>query len=609
VSSVHALRAPLRDRARLLLVALTATLATLAIYVRASDAPFVFDDVTFADSAIVQVGSLAEVAAIFAMEGVPRKLTMATFALNFRAGRLDPRGYHLVNAALHVAAAVAVFALLRGVLRRWPDPWWSSHADRVAWVGALLWLAHPIQTQPVIYTWQRATVLCACCYLWSLVAYVAGRSQTGWRRVAALIAALALGLLALLAKENAATLPLAVLLIEWFVFRPTVGWRSLAVGALGLLLVAWIAADYLGPRFVDMMRRDYERRGLTPVERLLTESRVVVGYVGLLAWPHPSRLTVDYDVAISRTPLDPPSTAAALAAIGGLIAAAARGLKARTLVAFATLWFLLHLAIESTIVPLDLAYEHRLYLPSVVPIVLAGGALRRRLGEGRSTAVAIGLVGVLLAAWSVMRLEVWRDPVQLWTHNAAKAPNKARVHGNLGDACLHAGDMTCAEQAFTRALALDPTLDAARNGVARILIDARSDYAGAERELTTVLDRSPRYVPALVNRGVLELRRGNPRAAAVFLEQAARLEPTDRAVLANLATALIALRRFDDAALVVEHGIRVWPFHARLIALESLVRVEQGDIGRARASVARALAVDPHDNIARTVERRLAATP
>ena len=174
-------------------VALTAAAIALAVYARALDAPFVFDDVTFADSAIVQVASLREAAGILSMEGVPRTLTMATFALNFLADGLDPRGYHLVNVALHVATALAVFVLMRSLLRRWPDPWWAARAAGIAWAGALLWLVHPIQTQAVVYTWQRATVLCACCYLWSLAAYVAGRSRQGWRRVACYAAAIALG--------------------------------------------------------------------------------------------------------------------------------------------------------------------------------------------------------------------------------------------------------------------------------------------------------------------------------------------------------------------------------------------------------------------------------
>jgi Flp pilus assembly protein TadD len=589
-----------------MLVGLTVALAALVVYARASDAPFVFDDVVFAESAIVQIGSPRELLPLFSMEGVPRKLTMATFAANFLAGGLDPRGYHLVNLALHILTALAVFVLMRAVLRRWPDGWWATHADGVAWAGALIWLVHPIQTQAVIYTWQRATVLCACFYLWTLVAYIGGRSRRGWPRAACFATALALGLLALLTKENAATLPVALLLIEWFVFRPALGWRPIVAAGVVLGAVLWIASDYLGPRFIEMMRRDYERRGFTPAERLLTESRVVVGYLGTIAWPHPSRLTLDYDVPLSRSPLDPPTTLAALLVIGAALAFAVAGLRTGTLLSFTLAWFLLHLAIESTIVPLDLAYEHRLYLPSVVPLVVGVGLVRRLLGETWTTRLAIGLVGVLLASWSMVRLEVWRDPVRLWADNARTTPNKGRVHGNLGKACLDAGDAECAERAFARALALDPGLDAARNGLATVLIDLRRDYAGAERELASLLERSPDFVPALVNRGVVQLRRGNPQAAAVTLERALRLEPTDRAALLNFATALTVARRFDAATAVLDHAVQVWPFDARLLALQSLVRLEQGDRERAGQSLTRALAADPNDDVARSVQQRLA---
>jgi Flp pilus assembly protein TadD len=209
----------------------------------------------------------------------------------------------------------------------------------------------------------------------------------------------------------------------------------------------------------------------------------------------------------------------------------------------------------------------------------------------------------------MQRLEVWRDPVWLWTDNAAKSPDKARVHGNLGKACLSAGDAACAERAFARAVALDPRLDAARNGLASVLLDHHRDYEGASRVISEALARSPDFVPALVNLGVLQLRTGRAEAAAATLERAARLEPNDRAVLSNLATVLVSLRRYDQAAVVLDHGLRVWPFDGRLHALSSLASLERGDLAQSRRSARLALAANPNDEVAQAVRSRLDAQP
>ena len=102
---------------------------TLAVYARGLHAPFVFDDVAFAESSIVHVTSLAELRALIVASGVPRKLTMVTFALNFWVDGLRPLGYHLVNAALHAVAAWFLFLLMQRLLARAADDWWRASAS------------------------------------------------------------------------------------------------------------------------------------------------------------------------------------------------------------------------------------------------------------------------------------------------------------------------------------------------------------------------------------------------------------------------------------------------------------------------------------------------
>lgn len=574
------------------------------IYGRGLQAPFVFDDVVFAESPIVHVTSLAELRDLVIAPGIPRKLTMVTFALNFWADGLRPLGYHLVNVVLHAIAGGLLFLLARRLLARAAEAWWREHAARIAGLGALLWLAHPVHTQAVVYTWQRSTVLCTVFYLAALLGFVEGRERRGRARWGLWIGGGLCAAAALATKEIAATLPAAAWLIERRFFaapRHARRWLTLAAAA-GL---AAIAIDYLGPRFVTMIEADFLRRGFTPGERLLTESRVVVHYLGLLAFPHPSRLMVDYDVALSRSLWSPPTTAPAVAAVASLLGLAWWWWPRRPLASFALFWFFGHLVIESTVIPLDLAYEHRLYLPSTIPLVIGAGLLWRAVGTGRAAWIALALLCAVLTVWSAMRVDVWRDPVRLWRDNAEKAPQKARVQGQLGKACLAARDRDCAWRAFARAVALDPALVSAENGLASVLIDLDGDLPRAEGLLRSLLAREPAYVPALVNLGVVQLRRRQPAAAFETLSRAVRTEPNDRLVLLNLASAAMAVGRYDAAHAAADRGVRVWPREAPFHALRGLAALGRGHVAQAAADAARAEALDPSEPLVAVLRARL----
>ena len=134
------------------------------------------------------------------------------------------------------------------------------------------------------------------------------------------------------------------------------------LGAFGLLL--W------GKRYFDVIIEGYQDRTFTMSERVLTQFRVVLYYLTLLIFPLPSRLNLDYDFPLSRTVLDPPSTLISILVVLGLIGYGLWVAKKRPLVSFCILWYFGNLAIESSIFPLEMVFEHRLYLPSIGPFLL-----------------------------------------------------------------------------------------------------------------------------------------------------------------------------------------------------------------------------------------------
>src|SRR5215471_17622149 len=121
-----------------------------------------------------------------------RQLTFFSFYLNHLVGGDNPGGYHMVNVLLHVANAVLLFGLLSGFFERW-----------VALFAAGLFLVHPIQTEAVLYVYQRS-ILLACFF--SLLALIFLSERRPWW-------AAAMFLFAFEGKESAVAVPIVVAML------------------------------------------------------------------------------------------------------------------------------------------------------------------------------------------------------------------------------------------------------------------------------------------------------------------------------------------------------------------------------------------------------------
>ena len=189
-------------------------------------------------------------------------------------------------------------------------------------------------------------------------------------------------------------------------------------------------------------RRHYDRREFNLIERLLTQARVVIHYISLLLLPLPSRLNFDYDFPFSTSIFSPLTTFFSFLLLGIILIWSIRNRRQYPLIVFGIFWFFLNLLVESTVIPLELVFEHRLYLPSV-GFYIAGFSMLDLLVaylKTKHSSREVELVFVLLMVFAVslfsmgtsVRNHVWADSYTLYTDCAIKAPNKPRVQLNLG---------------------------------------------------------------------------------------------------------------------------------------------------------------------------------
>jgi len=390
-----------RSRGLLLSLGVLALLTVLgfALYGNTIDSEFHLDDYpNLVENAAIHMTRIDPTSigrALSASVGGNRPVASLLFALNFRAGQFNVRTFHITSIICHILAGWLLFLFLRRTLLL-PrlEARFGDRAGLTALLATLLWFVHPIQTQAVTYIVQRANVLSGLFCFAALYLFVVIRSTSAGRGLRALqwTGLLLAGLLALGSKETAAILPIIILLYELFFFvefdfGTLRGTPARLVGLLvssSLIVLAPILilyADYrrFGVWLFERMGAIYQVRGFTMWERVLTEFRVLVNYITLLVLPLPGRLNLEHDVAVSRGLFSPFTTLLSLLVLLGLVALGFYLARRRPLISFFIFWFFLQLAIESSVVPLELMFEHRLYLPSVsLAVILAVLLLGRR---------------------------------------------------------------------------------------------------------------------------------------------------------------------------------------------------------------------------------------
>jgi protein O-mannosyl-transferase len=324
-----------------------------------------------------------------------RVFSYFTLALNYYFGGFNVFGYHLVNLVIHVASGIFLywFLMLTFSLPSLREKY-GSISYKVALFSSLIFISHPIQTQSVTYIVQRMASMAGMFYLLSLALYVKGRLTTGRPRILYFGGMVLSYLLGVFSKENVAILPLFIALYEFYFFQKldlSPKGRKILFSLTGALLILGAFGFIIwGGRYINLIIEGYQYRTFTMSERVLTQSRIVLYYLTLLVFPHPSRLNLDYDFPISKTILDPPTTLISILIIAGLVGYSIWGARKKPVLSFFILWYFGNLVIESSIFPLEMAYEHRLYLPAVGPFVLFSLMVIRGIEKWKNkTAVVI----------------------------------------------------------------------------------------------------------------------------------------------------------------------------------------------------------------------------
>jgi hypothetical protein len=422
-------------------------------------------------------------------------------------------GFHLMNVFWNAAvcAMVVVFVYL------------LFGSTVLGLMTALLFAVHPVHTESVAWISGRTDILAT---LWSLVSlslYIVARRRRNVLVLAGSLVAFALGILS---KETAALVPLIIVLFEFGLFNDLFSPREPGTTekkrrAVTVLVYFGVLVLYLLLRH-QILGTAASANTPIPIDatgQIVFPLSIFAGYLYKVLLP--LTLTVEFTVPVPDTIVGLPLVGAALLA---LILWATWRFRRRQPVLLGITIFLLGIAPVLHIIPIaQLAAERFLYLPSlgvamVFGAIFASAVVVRfpslRSGDGSKAAppwkvpsrlatplvIGFGLVVVLFAFQTVIRNSDWKSNETLFAKTAQQSPDSPRVLVQVG-------------------------LNAQQNG----------NYVEAVRAYEKVLAMSPEYALPNWNLALIRMQQGDPEAAKVHLQRAARAGPDYRAAYFHLA--------------------------------------------------------------------------
>ncbi len=663
----------------LILIALVAAIIYSNIY----HCPFVFDD----ERQIVEKVKIRDLTNYLPLKQLlnPRTIVSFTFALNYKFGELNVFGYHLINVLIHVINGIIVYflaltifkQLLSGSTQRFDESSkrkarslkdnpkhktsnmllsdgstastsfqssiinHQSSINLMSLFAALIFVAHPIQSQAVTYTVQRYASMAAMFYMGSVLFYLkariiaqssklkaqsskvgghpgemrsavvnefhrAGRSKGreafSLQPSAFFTLSLLCGVLAFLSKQNTASLPAAIILVEYlFIDRTWQGWKKKIVWftpafMLFVIFVLYVSGFFSGAvqgsgLLEDVSDLMQETELVSRWSYLCTQFNVLVIYIRLLFLPIGQNLDYAYPFKSgffdAYTPL-------AFMFLAGLAALGIWNRKKRPIITFGIFWFFITLSVESGIIPIsDALFEHRLYLPMFGFALIVSYLLFHLLSKKRLWAIIIFIsIIVSLGTATYLRNRIWQDGVTLWSDVVSKNPENPRAHNNFGIALDAEGRSEEALRHYYETLRIKPDHASAHNNLGNVL-DAQGQPEEAMRHYYEALRINPKNAKAHNNLGVSLEREGRLEEAIKHFSEALRIKPDYADPHKNLGVVMERQRNLNEAMRHYYEALKINPDDADVYNNIGCVLARQGRLEDAMKHFSEALRIKP----------------
>ena len=545
-----------------------------------------------------------------------RPVACFSFALNYYFGGTEVYGYHLINLIIHFLSSFFLFLFVYHTLN-FPilKARYGPNAYFIALFSAVLWAINPVQTQAVTYVVQRMASMAGMFSIMAMYFYLKGRTSAPKSlRGPHFFLCIVCSILAIGSKENAVMLPMVILIYDLFLIQGVTkkniqrySFFLLIVILISLVLALLIA----GPSIFNpkSLISGYQNRGFTLSERLLTEPRVILFYISLLLYPMPNRLCFEHDIPLSISLFTPLSTILSIVAILLALCLTVRGARKWPFISFCIIFFFLNHLIEASVFPIEIIFEHRNYLPSMlffapIAILLLKGI---ELFSSRKALQALLIIFLILVpiGWghsTFVRNMAWKTDESLYLDCVEKYPDLARPHNNLGSVY---GKKHLYQKAIDEYLiALSKKNDNNLVANAWIYHNLGSIYQklGKDEKAMFYYDQAfrfqPLFSPSHINKGIILMKNDHYDKAESEFRKAIKGNKNLVLAYGNLGFLLIATGQTDEGIINLKKAVEKNPHSPEAIRMLGLAYKLKDKAGKAIIYLKKALTIDPNDPLA-----------
>jgi len=525
-----------------------------------------------------------------------RPIACLSFALNYYFGKSNVFGYHLVNTGIHLVASIFLFLFIYTTLKL-PllKARYGPNVYFIALLSTFLWSVNPIQTQAITYIVQRMASMAAMFYIMAMYFYLKARtSRQPFSRIAWYFVCFISGILAFGSKENAAMLPFSLFLFDLFLIqgltRKNIKKNAIVLAALLVIPLA-LALLLKGPSFFipSHMLSGYELRGFTLSQRLLTEPRVIIYYISLLFYPMPNRLCITHVISPSHGLLHPPTTLLSILLILFILSAAVVKSKKWPLICYCIVFFFLNHVIESTIFPLELIFEHRNYLPSMlffvpVSILAIQGIQHFSAKPGMQFIMSAFLIFIIIGFGhsTFVRNFIWKTEESLWIDAVDKNPSSFRPHHNLGKYYSDIGQSNKAISEYLSALGLKPETYGDKTYLSQYNLGLEYMVVGKDKmamqHFQKAISLFPKFADAYCDMAIIQTREGKYMEAYKTLITSLTYDSSSLQAHNNLGYVLIKMKRWSDAISELHKALELRTGYAPALINLGIAYKYEGDL-------------------------------
>lgn len=435
----------METKSRQILLPVTIFILTISIFWPGFSGPFLLDDHINVLNTLPKGLNLPEVIRIIKSNyssQIGRPIPILTFILNSHYGGMNAVYFKWVNILIHLLNGLLIFIFIQKLLR-YSSYLPSQNSQLIAMISMLIWLLHPLQVSTVLYVVQRMTELAALFTLLALINYLNLRQHLITHNSFPVKYFFCLGacfVLALLSKENGALIALFIPLIELYFFKFKAKGKQQRYKLILIFSIFSVVPIILGlfyfythsSLYLTYFFQEIPTRGWSISERLLSQINVLVFYLQNILVPNINKMSLLLDgFPVTRT-LDPRTL------INGLVLfifvlIALTSYKKFPVLSFGISFYFAGQVLESSIHPLEIAFEHRNYLPLLGIVFPISYYLIQTLSKKSLTfkVITIGPIILLLSFSTFVRSSDWGDEKHFYMNELKNQPLSLRAHIGL----------------------------------------------------------------------------------------------------------------------------------------------------------------------------------